>query len=117
MVAVVDSWVLELVVCVLFSPFSLRFCEDPTQKPSRPQNHSTSSPSCFRRVTVIDQKMHSNQLLLEEPIRMASILEPSKGVSFNLSNLFVSFLLLMKFYVDLCLGDFGVCMSDLDFGE
>ncbi|KAL2250715.1 UNVERIFIED_CONTAM: Pyruvate kinase 1, cytosolic [Sesamum indicum] len=34
------------------------------------------------RVTVIDQKMHSNQLLLEEPIRMASILEPSKGSFF-----------------------------------
>ena len=27
------------------------------------------------------RKMHSNHLLLEEPIRMASILEPSKSVS------------------------------------
>jgi hypothetical protein len=34
--------------------------------------------------------MHSSHLLLEEPIRMASILEPSKAVSvFNL--LFVLF--------------------------
>lgn len=31
--------------------------------------------------------MHSNHLLLEEPIRMASILEPSKAVSIHESSL------------------------------
>lgn len=35
--------------------------------------------------------MHSNHLLLEEPIRMASILEPSKAVS-DLGFDFVSYL-------------------------
>ena len=30
--------------------------------------------------------MHSNHLLLEEPIRMASILEPSKAVRFSIPN-------------------------------
>lgn len=43
--------------------------------------------------------MHSNHLLLEEPIRMASILEPSKAVSI--------FILFYFILLDLC-----ICVND-----
>lgn len=39
-----------------------------------------------------EKKMHANQLLLEEPIRMASILEPSKPVCVKFCTVSFTFL-------------------------
>lgn len=53
-------------------------------------------------------KMQSNHLFLEEPIRMASILEPSKAV-----NIFVSYLILHVFIIDFSV----ILLLQLKFAE
>lgn len=61
--------------------------------------HTTSSSplSVWLCVRGKEAKMHSSHLLLEEPIRMVSILEPSKAVS-NFFFFFFFVLLLLLFF-------------------